>query len=245
MRYTTKGMPNTLHERLVRFKYPSIFPLGWLVNALAKSAEDPTTNETLSQVKAISKDTSLTLFDAHTHKLPLDMMSAAMLLLRHTNIFQVVVPVAAYMYYQRNLHENFFKPLSEVEGMNIFPVFRMEERGKTERTIQDHSQLSDLEKKEKNQQYMDAVREMQGKPNTLSVIAPFGSRRTFGDQNKIRGGAVEIAQCEQPIIFSIANWRKIPYPTTQVALSPIHIFSSTVPAQKVKQKISESFEKLH
>ena len=131
-----------------------------------------------------------------------------------------------------------------VEGMNIFPVFRMEELGKTKRTVQDHSGLSHLEKQEKNQQYMNAVREMQGLPNTLSVIAPYGSRRTFGDQNKIRGGAIEVAQCEQPIILSHAKWRKIPLPTMQVALSPVQIFSSTMSAQEVKQKISDTFEKL-
>jgi hypothetical protein len=237
-------MPDTLHERLVRFRYPSIFPLGWLVNALATTAGDTSTKETLSEVRSVSNKTSLTLFDAHTHKLPFDMMSAAMLLLRNTDIEHVTIPVAAYLYYQEKLHKNFFKPLDEVAGMHVYPVFRMEELGKTSRTVHDHSGLSDSEKKEKNLEYMEAIKTMQGVPNTLGVIAPYGSRRTFGDTTKIRSGVVEVAKSEQPVVHSKAKWRKFPIPAVQVSLSPIQTFSSSMPPEQVKQSISESFEKL-
>jgi len=237
-------MAGTLHERLIRFTYPGIFPLGWLVNALATSDNNPATNETLSKVREVSNETSLTLLDAHTHKLPFDMMCAAMLLLRNSDINQVAIPVAAYLYYQNKLHKNFFKPLSEVEGMQVYPVFRVEELGRTSRIVQDNSGLSESEKKDRNSEYMTAINEMQGQPHTLGVIAPYGSRRTFGDSSKIRNGVIEVVQNDQPVIQSKAKWQRFPRPAVKVSLSEIKTYSNNSPPDTIKHDITDSFKKL-
>lgn len=219
-------------------------PLGRLVNFLTKPTDHHVTQNTLRDTYTVSQFDSITLFAAHNHRLPIDMMAAAMLILRHAKITTINLPVAAYLYYQDNLQKHFFQPIENIAGINLFPVFRIEERTNSHKTSNSTiSKIPQIEKQNANDAYLLAIKNSVGQPGTLNVVAPYGSRKKFLQINSIRKGVIDAANTGHPVIFSEAGWKLLPL-SLQVAFSKV-FWLENVEQNAMRNEIQQQFIKLN
>lgn len=188
-------------------------PLGeWLLR-ICQISEDCDTRAGLKQAESALMERGGVFLDAHQSAT--DIFATAFNLTDRLAFKEFITPAAAYQT-KSPAYRRIFRKLGAVPGVGVIEVYRREERGKTKRRLPDRSGLSKEEKKMANQAYKQCVKRALENPYRGVLLAPYGSRYTFGIEKEIRHGVIEmLMETEAPALatYSVFDLRRGGYVT--------------------------------
>lgn len=237
--YENKSMPkrpDTLYQEILRL-HSGILPVGWLLQLLSKTSVDEKTQSSLQEAHKALDTSGLLVLDAHQNRL--DIFASGIAVAKTLHPLHLTAPAAGMYTHNPLMRKLLFDPIEEqMSSLSVFPVYRAEERGTTDRKIHDQSGLSASEKRRANHKYLTQSVESIQKPGHIAVVAPYGSRKTFGTE--IRAGILPLLYTESPVLLSAAHfdWRAMAY---VVQTSQLLRFTSEMETPDINSILKKTF----
>lgn len=220
-----------LPEESLRTFFWGPIPLGWLFSVRTFCKNPP---KQMEQLQTTLETEGLTVLDAHFSST--DILASTVAMIYGVHPATVRGPVAASHYYHPLYGRSLLEKLNQLPNVATYPVFRREEKKHGDR-----SGLTAEEKRKKNDEYLQVVQRELGTANSMSIIAPFGSRRAFG--HEIRHGVLELLQTEAPFVCtaSLFDWKSMAYWTR---ISDVLRFNPKHSEPQIRSTLTETFTQL-
>lgn len=184
---------------IAALRFAGVIPFGKILTARSSLSKDPLTQTGIEAAQAALEKSGLAVLDSH--KTSLDIMAVGATLAQELELSTFAGPVAGYMYYNRFLH-TFFSQAGKKESLQMFPVFRREERTELAKNWKYHPSLASANPKEANAAFRTYAETLVDRPGDALLVAPYGSRKTFGTE--VRSGIVNLLQTECPALCTLA-----------------------------------------
>jgi hypothetical protein len=231
----------------IHFKLPILGDISFGKRVLQMS-EISSDHETISGVlamkAALEKGPGIIL-DSHRLKSALDIISTAAQIIRALEPDEIVVPTAASFYNaQRGIYPYVVKAIRETRGMKVMIVYREEDRKSAARKDKTQGDISRLGMVQKNKEYMSQMTDNLVSPHNLGFIAPYGSRRTFGEEEKIRSGVTRLLKGGVPILCTFSRFKPSTMRFRMYASGKLLQFSRESSNEEIKTKVHHEFQEL-
>lgn len=184
---------------IAALKFATVIPFGKILTSRSRLSKDPLTQKGVEAARAVLQQSGLAVLDSH--KTSLDIMAVGATLAQELRLSTFAGPVAGYMYYNRFLH-HFFVEAGDKDSLQMFPVFRKEERTELAKSWKFHPSLASANPKEANAAFRTYAETLVDRPGDALLVAPYGSRKTFGTE--VRSGIVNLLQTECPALCTLA-----------------------------------------
>lgn len=216
------------------------FGVGEYVRRYSLLSPDKETERAINQIRLILPHSGLLVADSHEDAYGI--VASTMAFSEELNPNRVIMPVAGYIYYSP-LYKGIFEGVNQVEGLEAYPVFRAEERGKAKRKVKDYSGLTIEQKGSANRRYLRVIRGLKDSPESFSVLAPYASRRNYG--GRIRSGVILALRTGVPVVFTVSQGSLWPYGGYAVRVSEnIRKFSGKDSQEGIEVAVLREFERL-
>lgn len=210
------------------------FPLGKKIIKHSRLSPDPQTQNSLGIIGQILENQGFLLLDAHQSEF--DMMAVAVQMgLSFPNLERMIGPIAIKQT-RTFLGSRFYEQIKKANHLDLTPVARKED-------VELLSEIELLHRATTNEGYLKYMGSQLSKPNTLGVVAPYGSRKRFLQEEYLRWGAIELA-AQFPFVCTLAAFDKR-HLTYVVYLSQILTFNTQTPRTEIGHEIHNTFSQLY
>lgn len=236
---------HTLESSIRSFWAAGIIPLGRMVEVTTHLSPSSQTQRAHEDIQYRLHKESITVLSAHQNPFAFDMMAQAWVLAQ-LGVRDIVLPAAGSQYHNFLLSRALFPGLEKIPGLHIFPVYRAEERGKSDRTIQPMP-ISEEKMRAANKQYLEALSDFSNQPNTGILIAPFGTRRAIkngrlSESARLREGVSSHLEKGFPFVVSTAAVQLL-RGRIEVEFSQVQTFRG-IQSNKIEASLKEQFSRM-
>ena len=224
---------SAVSEDISKIRMYGFFPFGHFAIALSHISHDPITRKAIYQLQDVGKKKGILDLDAHRKEL--DIFASIVALAKEIPDLQFAAGLMTIKWVNSFFGGEIFKAINiKKEHLSIQKVVRFED-------AKHASEEEYGQRKGTNLEVMNDYLNLIDRPHAIGNIAPYGSRKTFRQEERIRNTVIDMVR-ESPSVYSLA---KPVFPSGfHVYLSPVFDPMGNIPEENIRRHIQNCFEEL-